>query len=173
MKSLKSTQPLILLIMFFSKNESYNIWINAVIMLYSFFLKSELLFQVPLSLSLRLLNYLCHNHLSWFVDQERLWRNASICTENMMFTLLMMKPERRLNREMMFDFQIIVLTSDTWSPSSFLLRIAHNNKGKIKAKFCCLLNLKAPHYVQQCTQWVSAVCWKMGALTEINAVVTM
>lgn len=59
----------------------------------------------------------------------------------------MMKPVRRLSQETMFDFQIILLTSDTWILSSFIVRITYQIKKKIKAKFRCLENLKAPHHL--------------------------
>lgn len=53
------------------------------------------------------------------VGEELLWEDAGTCDGNEMFTLIMMKPERGLNRKALFDFQIIVLTSDTFMPAVF------------------------------------------------------
>lgn len=53
------------------------------------------------------------------VGEELFWEVAGTCDGNEMFTLIMMKPERGLNRKALFDFQIIVLTSDTFMPAIF------------------------------------------------------
>lgn len=55
----------------------------------------------------------------WIVGEELLWEDAGTFDGNEMFTLIMMKPERGLNRKALFDFQIIVLTSDTFMPAVF------------------------------------------------------
>lgn len=101
-------------------SKHYTIWLLIKSMgshIYSFLKNLKQLFKKPFTSGVIIIwAVLVYPRI---VDQELLRENASACDGNEMFTLIMMKPERGLNWTTVFDFQIIVLTSEPFMPVVF------------------------------------------------------